>query len=127
MDCRTLAQNPVNFVFLRTAPDPTAPLITNPYLTSPEDRVSNWGNRAATGQLYYRVERQGDWDAIDFGGQKVWFQNPGLANTRAAHGMLITPKTGMPSVPVYGLGYPADSAYMPPLMPATMEKSTICR
>jgi hypothetical protein len=121
-DCRTLTEQPVNFVYLRTAPDETAPLIGNPYLSWPDERVWNWGNRAATGQLYYRTERQGDWDAIFFGGEKVWFHNPGLASTRVGRGIVVTPKAGLPSAPVYGVGYPADGAYPPPTMPATVEK-----
>ena len=32
-------------------------------------------------------------------------------------------KAGAASVPVFGVGYPADSAYMPPTKPAAMEKN----
>ena len=87
-----------------------------------DESVSNWGNRAATGQLYYRTERRGDWDGINFGGEVAWFFNPGLTSTRAASSVVITPKAGMPTVPVYGVGYPADAAYKAPTTPATIEK-----
>jgi len=122
-NCRPIPGHPVNFLYLRTAPDFAAPLITNPYLTAwPADRVFNWGNRAATGQLYYRVERQGDWDAIFFGGEKVWIHNPGLLSTRAARGITITPKAGLATAPVYGVGYPAAAAYLPPTTAQPIEK-----
>lgn len=122
MNCGLLPEKPVNFLFLRQAPDFAAPLLANPYLSWPPERVYNWGNRAVAGQLYYRVERQGDWDAISFSGEKAWFWNPGLMHTRAALGVVVTPRAGLSSVPVYGFAYPGDAAFMPPLTPPTLEK-----
>jgi hypothetical protein len=121
-DCRPLPLEPANFVALRTAPDPLAPYITNPYLTWPGDRVFNWGTKAAAGRLYYRVDRQGDWDGIDYGGQLAWFYNPGRQSTRLKRTTLIAAKSGMSAVAVYGVGYPSAAAFLPPTMPQPMEK-----
>ena len=60
----------------------------------------------------YRAARQGDWDGIYFGGQLAWFYNPGHnASTVPGGGILVTPKAGLASIPVYGRAYPEASAY----------------
>jgi hypothetical protein len=111
-DCRDVPAQSANFVYLRTAPSFDAPYITNQYIGAPATRASNWANKAATGQQFYRVESQGDWDAIYFGGQKAWFYNPrGNTNTVAGTGTLITPKAGRTSIPVFGRAYPEDSEF----------------
>jgi hypothetical protein len=103
---------PLNYVYLRTAPDPTAPFVSNPYITDDPTRANNWANKVVAGQKFYRVEQQGDWDAIYFSGQKAWFYNPGHnANTTAGSGILVTPKAGQESIPVYGRAYPEETAY----------------
>ena len=122
-DCKDVPEAPANFVYLRTAPDLSAPLIENPYLKGvPGDRMNNWGDKLGTGPLYVRAEQKGDWDAIYFGGQKAWFLNPGRSLTRKAATMMVTPKSGLSTAPVYGVAYPQDAAYMPPTKPAVMEK-----
>jgi hypothetical protein len=110
--CRAVPTQPLNFVYLRTAPDPTAPFIANPYLDSDPARADNWADKAVAGQKFYRVDTQGDWDAIYFSGQRAWFYNPGHhANTMPGSGILVTPKAGQPSIPVYGRAYPEERAY----------------
>lgn len=122
-DCRTELWTSANFLYLHTQPDENSPLIVNSYLSSEvPDRVYNWGNKAATGRTYYRSERQGNWDAIFFGGIKAWLYNPDSMNTRRATATIITPRDGAATVPVYGFAYPEASAYMPPTTPQTVEK-----
>jgi N-acetyl-anhydromuramyl-L-alanine amidase AmpD len=116
-DCRAVPLQPSNFVYLRSAPDPSAPLISNPYVGSDPTRANNWANKALTGQRFYRVERQGNWDAIYFSGQKAWFYNPNGTNAVPGSGRLITPKAGRASVPVYGRAYPEEAAYPPGITP----------
>ncbi|MFO0573338.1 MAG: peptidoglycan recognition family protein [Polyangia bacterium] len=123
-DCREAPARPANFLYLRQAPDEKAALIVNPYLMDWDgDRMYNWGNKVRTGQVYVRAEQKGEWDAIYYSGQKAWLYNPGRSLTRRVPRMLVTPKMGVASVPVFGVGYPADAAYMPPTKPAVMEKN----
>ncbi len=122
MTCGSEPSVAANFLYLRTMPDAMAPFIANPYLVWPGDRVFNWGDKAATGRSYHRAQRQGDWDQIEFGGEMVWMENPGMAATRSAQRMLVTPKAGLMSAPVYGVGYPGAAAFQPPTMPPTVEK-----
>jgi hypothetical protein len=126
-DCRAAAPQSSNFLYLRTEPRASAPLIVNRYLAAtPADRMYNWGNKAGSGRLYYRLETSGDWDAIYFGGQAAWFYNPGHRFTRIpllrADQAVITPKAGSGSIAVYGGGYPGDAAYKPPTTPQRLEK-----
>lgn len=124
-DCRAVPPRGSNFVYLRESPSPTAPLISNPYFVgTPGDRMSNWANKLGAGRYFYRAERKGDWDAIYFSGLKAWFYNPGRAATGVprTHQVVITPKSTGMAAPVFGGGYPADGAYMPPTTPAKLEK-----
>jgi N-acetyl-anhydromuramyl-L-alanine amidase AmpD len=105
---------PSNFVYLRTAPSPDAPYVTNPYLSDAPTCANNWANKAVTGQEFYRFAREGDWDGIYFGGGEAWFYNPrNNTNTVPGGGTLVTPKAGLASIPVYGRAYPEASAYPP--------------
>ena len=117
-DCRDVPQQPANFVYLRSAPDPTAPLLTDPYISSDATRASNLISKAMTGQQFYRLERRGDWDAIFFGGHVAWLYNPGnAAATPANTGLLIRPRPDRETIPVFGRAYPEAEAY-PPDVPA---------
>jgi hypothetical protein len=117
-DCRDLPPQPANFVYLYSAPSFDAPLIDDPALPGPgTTRAPDWGDKAATGQQFYRAESQGDWDAIYYGGQEAWLYNPGHANTVPGSGVLVMPKAGTTSIPVYGRAYPEASAF-PPGIPA---------
>jgi hypothetical protein len=126
-DCRQASRQSSNFLYLHKAPSPTAPLLSNRYLTTtPGDRMYNWGNKAGSGRVYYRAERSGDWDAIYFDGQVGWLYNPGRRATRiplvTSGQTVITPKAGSSSVAVYGGGYPGDAAYKPPTTPQHLLK-----
>jgi N-acetyl-anhydromuramyl-L-alanine amidase AmpD len=102
-----LPPQPANFVYLRTAPGFAAPLFNDPGLaTGGTDCANDWGDKAVTGQTFYRTERQGDWDAIDYAGSKVWFYDPGGRSVAESDGTLITPKANTTSIPVYGRAYP---------------------
>jgi hypothetical protein len=111
-DCRAVPAQPSNFVYLHTAPDASSPLVTNPYIGADPTRANNWANKAVTGQQFYRVAQQGDWDGIYFSGQLAWLYNPRHnANTVPGSGTLVTPKAGLSSIPVYGRAYPEAAAY----------------
>ncbi|MER6156362.1 N-acetylmuramoyl-L-alanine amidase [Streptomyces sp. NPDC001868] len=103
-------------VRLYSRPDTTSPLIKDIGLR-PDGSVStigvnDLGSRVSTGQQYAVAERQGDWTAIWFLGQKAWFQNPKEKPTAVgAAGMVVTPREGLAEIPVYGRAYPEASAY----------------
>jgi hypothetical protein len=74
--------------------------------------VNDIGSRVSTGQQYAVAERAGEWTAIWFLGQKAWFKNPAKSPAAVpARGVVVTPKDGRTSVPVYGRAYPEASAY----------------
>jgi N-acetyl-anhydromuramyl-L-alanine amidase AmpD len=102
---------PANFVYLRTAPSADAPLFNDPGFADPShltgtDCANDWGDKAVTGQTFYRAERQGDWDAIYYAGSKVWFYDPNGSSVADGAGTLVTPKAGATAIPVYGRAYP---------------------
>ena len=78
-------------------------------------RASDWGDKAVTGQQFYRFERRGDWDRIYYyyAGQRVWFYNPAQSRTVPGSNVLITPKAGRSAIPVYGGAYPNAAAFPP--------------
>ncbi|MGP3958832.1 N-acetylmuramoyl-L-alanine amidase [Nonomuraea sp. 3N208] len=100
-------------VWLHTSPSESAPLITDvgkhggkPSSYSVYDHAA----RASTGQRFAVAERQGDWTAIWYLGQKAWFHNPASNPTAVpAKGPLVTPLK--PDTQVYGRAYPEKSAY----------------
>ncbi|WP_462409480.1 N-acetylmuramoyl-L-alanine amidase [Neobacillus sp. Marseille-QA0830] len=112
---RALESLSSSFIQLRTEPNFSAPLISDTALQSNGApgtiSISDWGNKAATGQSYVKADQQGDWTAIYFGGKKAWFYNPNNKNTVPGDGIVITPKEGLTSIPVYGAAYPEISAY----------------
>ena len=101
-----------NFVYLRAAPNATAPYITNPYLGGDPLCANNWGNKAVSGQTFYRFDTSTpNWDGIYFGGQKAYFYNPNHSTYPVAgSGTLVKPK-GRSAVSVYGRAYPERSVY----------------
>ncbi|NUT11608.1 MAG: N-acetylmuramoyl-L-alanine amidase [Nonomuraea sp.] len=111
-DCPPLS---AGTVWLRTEPREDAPLIkdigkhpTGGSLYSVYDHSA----RASTGQRFAVAERQGDWTAIWYLGQKAWFHNPASAPTAVpSMGLVVTPKPGLATVPVYGRAYPEQEAY----------------
>ena len=105
-----------NFVYLRTAPSDSAPLVTDigirPTGAASTTEVADIGARATAGVEYAVAERAGDWTAIWWLGQKAWFENPVSAPTAIpVTGSVVVPKAGRASVPVYGRAYPESAAY----------------
>ncbi len=105
-----------NEVRLYTRPDTSAPLVKDigdrPGGGDSTTDVNDVSSRAETGQQYAVADRQGDWTAIWYLGQKAWFQNPAKQPTAVnASGAVVTPKAGVDSVPVYGRAYPEKEAY----------------
>ncbi|MCW3816685.1 N-acetylmuramoyl-L-alanine amidase [Micromonospora sp. DR5-3] len=105
-------------VILHSAPRDDAPLVTDIGLHpdgSPSTmEASDHGARASAGQTYAVADRQGDWTAIWYLGQKAWFHNPASAPAaKWATGFVVTPKPGRASIPVYGRAYPEEAAYPP--------------
>ncbi|MFJ9823138.1 N-acetylmuramoyl-L-alanine amidase [Streptomyces sp. NPDC101160] len=103
-------------VRLHTSPSADAPLVKDiglrPGGQDSTTGVNDTGARASTGQSYAVAERQGDWTAIWYLGQKAWFHNPKEEPTAVnVRGSVLTPKEGLASVPVYGRAYPEAAAY----------------
>ncbi|MFD0313108.1 N-acetylmuramoyl-L-alanine amidase [Streptomyces flavalbus] len=74
--------------------------------------VNDIGSRVSTGQQYAVAGREGDWTAIWFLGQKAWFHNPAAQPVAvSAKGLVVTPKEGRDTIPVYGRAYPEAGAY----------------
>ncbi|WAL65096.1 peptidoglycan recognition family protein [Amycolatopsis cynarae] len=112
-------------VILHSEPSEDAPLLLDPGLHpdgSPSTMdVADVGSRVSTGQHYAVAEIRGDWTAIWFLGQKGWFHNP--PGARAAHpalGMVVTPRPGVDSIPVYGRAYPEAEAYPSGITPQSV-------
>ena len=99
-------------VILHTQPSDSAPMLTDiglhPDGTPGTTLLSDHSSRAETGQQYAVAGRQGDWTAIWYLGQKGWFHTE---DAKWATGMVVTPKAGKATVPVYGRAYPEASAY----------------
>jgi hypothetical protein len=105
-----------NFVYLRQAPDDAAPLVKDlglhPDGTASTTVVSDIGARAAAGSQYVVAQRQGDWVAVWYLGALAWFKSPASApDAFAKPGLVVKPKAGKASVPVYGRAYPEQAAY----------------
>ena len=90
--------------------------------------VNDTGARASTGQQFAVAGRQGDWTAIWYLGQKAWFHNPAATPAALdARGLVVTPKAGLASIPVYGRAYPEAAAYPAgvPVQPLTALQYTL--
>ncbi|MBO1332938.1 N-acetylmuramoyl-L-alanine amidase [Streptomyces sp. VRA16 Mangrove soil] len=103
-------------VRLYTAPSEDAPLVKDIGLRPKGDAstidVNDMASRVSTGQQYAVAGRDGDWTAIWYLGQKAWFKNPKKQPTAVgAKGLVVVPKAGADSVPVYGRAYPEAAAY----------------
>jgi hypothetical protein len=103
-------------VVLRSEPTDTAPLLKDIGLR-PDGSVSTMGvsdigSRTETGQRYVVAERRDGWTAIWYLGQKGWFRDSRTTPvTSAAAGLVVTPKPGLATVPVFGRAYPEAEAY----------------
>jgi hypothetical protein len=118
--CTLLPPQSANFVYLRAAPSPTAPLIGDDALGSAgTTQASDWGDKAVTGATYVVTGRHGEWVAVDYGGKKAWIDDPPSAPVLLpADGRYVTPRAGKASIPVYGAAYPEASAY-PAVVPVS--------
>jgi hypothetical protein len=111
--CSPLPAQSANFVYLHTAPSSSSPLIgDNAVGARGTTQASDWSDKAVTGMQFVVVGRQGDWVAIDFGGQKAWILNPpGAPVLVPGQGTIVTPRKGKARVSVYGSANPEASAY----------------
>jgi len=115
--CVTLPKQPANFVYLRTGPGSSYPLIGDPALhpdgSNGTTADSDWGDKATIGETFVYAGQSGNWTAIWFSGRKAWFHNPSGTGQKALYrsGEVITSKAGLTSIPVYGAAYPESSAY----------------
>jgi N-acetylmuramoyl-L-alanine amidase len=115
--CVTLPKQPANFVYLRTGPGGSYPLLGDPILhpdgSNGTTADSDWGDKATIEETFACAGQSGNWTAIWFSGRKAWFYNPsGPGRTaRYTNGEVVTPKQGLASMPVYGAAYPETSAY----------------
>ncbi|WP_405057846.1 N-acetylmuramoyl-L-alanine amidase [Kribbella sp. NBC_01505] len=105
-----------NFVYLRQAPDDSAPLVKDLGLHADgsASTTATWdhGARVAAGAQYVVAKRQGDWVGVWYLGAIGWFKSPKSApDAYAKPGVVVTPKAGKESVPVYGRAYPEQAAY----------------
>ncbi|MEV7345298.1 peptidoglycan recognition family protein [Streptomyces sp. NPDC093544] len=103
-------------VRLYSAADENSPLIKDiglrPGGAASTIDVNDVGSRVSTGQRYAVADRDGDWTAIWYLGQKAWFKNPLKQPTAVnASGLVVTPRTGLSEIPVYGRAYPEKEAY----------------
>ena len=121
--CVTLPRQPANFVYLRTGPGGSYPLLGDPILHPGGSNGtmidSDWGDKATLEETFVYAGQSGNWTAIWFSGRKAWFYNPaGPGRTaRYTNGEVVTPKQGVGSIPVYGAAYPETPAY-PAAVPA---------
>lgn len=105
-----------NFVYLHSQPSESSPLAKDiglhPDGSASTTGVSDIGARANAGVEFAVADRQGDWTAIWYLGQKAWFYNPAKSPTAInVGGSYVVPKAGKTSVPVYGRAYPEAAAY----------------
>ncbi|MCW3042424.1 MAG: putative secreted protein [Actinobacteria bacterium] len=113
--CRQLPAQPSNFVYLRSAAAPDAPLLSEPALhpdgSAGTTQINDWGDKAVTGQTFVVADQRSEWTAIWYGGRAAWFDNPDGTLTAPAEGLLtVTPRGGAP-VAVYGRAYPEPSDF----------------
>ena len=99
-------------VFVRTEPRDDAPLLPDIGLHpdgSPSTiDIADVGARASTGQRFAVAETRDDWTAVWFLGQVGWVRSSDVVPVLGA---VVTPRTGLESVPVYGRAYPEAEAY----------------
>ncbi|MBO0820909.1 MAG: N-acetylmuramoyl-L-alanine amidase [Nocardiopsaceae bacterium] len=115
--CAALPARPANFVYLRTRPSRSAPLLPDPTMHPGggpgTTKIDDWSATATAGDQYVLAGRRGDWTGIWFGGQAGWFYNPNgpAATARFTGGWVVTPRPGRAAVPVYGGAFPEAGSY----------------
>jgi len=113
--CAPASPQPSNFVYLHTQPDASSPLVSDPLLAAAGVEPNgvgttdgwDWGDKAVTGETFAVAGRQGSWLGLWYGGQVAWLDDSQRA-VIAGHGLLVTPKAGLASIPVYGTAYPSS-------------------
>lgn len=121
--CVPAGPQPVNFVYLRVAPRPTAALISDPVTGAGTININNVAARAYYGQTFvvHKVQ-QGDgglWYQVWYNGQLAWFHSPANALTAyPATGKYVVAKKGKASVRVFGRPLPEKSEYPADFVPA---------
>jgi len=126
--CSDLPSQGTNFVWVRQAPNLDAPLVQDPATINDSNNSPNpgqgtrlandWGDQAVTGERFFVVARQGDWDQVWFGGQKGWIDNPSGASGQAGDGTVIRTRSDRGSlIPVYGGAFPEIQAYPSNVIP----------
>ncbi|AYG83417.1 N-acetylmuramoyl-L-alanine amidase A [Streptomyces hundungensis] len=112
---RTTFDQPVNFTYLYAAPSTDAAPLADPYLgTQIATEGPNWANKLVAGGRYVVADRQGEWTAVWYGGQKAWFHNPGgrfTSRVPDSSAPVVLKAKGSDTVQVYGRSYPEDAAY----------------
>jgi hypothetical protein len=115
--CVRLPPQPASFVYLHTQPRSDAPLLSDPLLhpdgSAGTTQINDWGDKAPAGEKYVVAGRRGNWTGIWYAGTIGWFYNPPGAGQTARYtsSLVIEPKRGVSSVPVYGAAFPEASAY----------------
>jgi N-acetyl-anhydromuramyl-L-alanine amidase AmpD len=127
--CTTLPAQPANFLYLRTGPGSGYPLIADPLLHPSGNGTtvdSDWGDKATIGETFVYAGQSGNWTAIWYAGRKAWFYDPPGSHQAARYtgGQVITPRSGLSSIPVYGAAYPEASAYPTAIPPKQVTKLT---
>jgi hypothetical protein len=113
----TMPAQSTSFVWLHTGPSQDSPLLSDPYLhpggSAGTIEANDWGDKASVGERFVVAARQGDWTAIWYAGQQAWFHDPAGPGRAAipATGLLVTPKAGKTSIPIYVTAYPEASAW----------------
>ena len=125
--------HPADFVYLRTSPSSSAPLLGDAMLASSGlptggTGVTDDSDKAVYGQTFVVAALSADstWTAVWFGGRKAWFYNPGGVNSYANADPaqdLVSSKNGT-AIPVYGRAFPETSAYAAAGAPAAVQQLT---
>jgi hypothetical protein len=104
-------------VRLHTAPSHDAPLVRDIGTRPDSDGEATQGvndvsARASAGTQFAVADREGDWIAIWFLGQKAWFHSPRSRPAAVgSKGRVVTGKAGASTIPVYGRAYPEAGEY----------------
>jgi N-acetyl-anhydromuramyl-L-alanine amidase AmpD len=117
--CKDLPAQGSNFLWVHAAPDANSPLIADPATASQSPLpgqgtrlASDWGDQVVTGEKFFRVATQADWEEIDIGGQIGWINDPGHQNTVPGDGILVRTRTDRGTlIPVYGHAFPELQVY----------------
>ena len=124
-DCKGANTGPcatqgTNFVYLRTQPNASAPLVKDAGLrpdgSNSTTEVSDHGARLAAGQKVVTVgrvkTRTGTWVGVWYLGEIGWVFSPKSDPTLvSSRGMTVSAKPETAEVPVYGRAYPEEAAY----------------